>query len=81
MSGAHLSFIWYTRLYLVWGLVITVRRLIVTGKNVCVTLSRQVCHSMTSLSSLKTSDWFTLFLIFQQAGPLQETLRLWYMEV
>ena len=65
MSGAHFSFIWYSRLYLVRGLVITVRRLIITDTNICVTLSLQVCHSMTSLSSLKTSNRFTFFSLFQ----------------
>ena len=66
MSGSRLSFIWYSRLYLVQGLVITVWRLVVTTTNVCVTLSHQVCHLMTSWPSLKTSNRFILFLIFQQ---------------
>ena len=48
------------------GLVIAVWRLIVTDTNVCVTLSHQVCHLMTSSSSLKTSNWFTFFSLFQQ---------------
>ena len=38
----------------------------ITDTNVCVTLSRQVCHSMTSSSSLKTSNRFTFFSLFQQ---------------
>ena len=71
MSGAHLSFIWYSYLYFVRGLLITVRRLIVTDTNVCVALSRQVCHSMTSLSSLKTANRFTFFSLFQQKFPIQ----------
>ena len=37
----------------------------ITATNVCVTLSHQVCHLMTPLSSLKTSNWFTLFSLFQ----------------
>ena len=65
MSGAHLSYIWYSRLYLVRVLLITVWLLIVTDTNVCVTLYCQVCHLMTSSSSLKTSNWFTLFSLFQ----------------
>ena len=71
MSGAHLSFIWYSSMYLVQGLVITLWRLIVMDTNVCVTLSRQVCHSMTSLPSLKTSNQFTIFSLFQHtpSGP------------
>ena len=34
--------------------------------NICVTLSRQVCHSVMSSLSLKTSNWFTYFSHFQQ---------------
>ena len=71
MSGAHLSYILYPRLFLVRGLVITVRRLIITDTNVCVTLSRQVCHSMTSSSSLKISNCFTFFSLFQQVDGQQ----------
>ena len=56
MSGAHLSLIYYSRLYLVQGLVIT-------ATHICVTLSHQVCQSMTS--SLKISNQFSLFSIFQ----------------
>ena len=67
MSCAHLIFILYSRLYLVRGLVITVRQLIVTDTNVCVTLSRQVFHSMTSSLFLKTSKRFTLFPLFQHS--------------
>ena len=66
MSGAYLSLILYSRLYLVQGLVITVRRLVIMATNVCVTLSCQVYHSMMSSSSLKTSNPFALFSLFQQ---------------
>ena len=69
MSSAHLSFILYPRLILVLGPVITVRRLMITDRNVWVTSSRQVCHSMTSSSSLKTSNWFTFFSFSQRSQP------------
>ena len=66
MSVAHLSFILYSRIYLVGELVTTVRRLIVTDTNIYVMLSCKVCHSMALSSSLKTLNQFKLFSLFQQ---------------
>ena len=43
----------------------TVLRLVITDTNVCVRFSHQVFHSMTSSSSLKTLNRFTLFSLFQ----------------
>ena len=40
----------------------------VTDTNICITLSRQLYHSMTSSSFLKTSNRFTLFSLFQQSS-------------
>ena len=70
MSGAHLSFILYSSLYLVRGSVITVRRLMITDTNVCVTLSRQVCHLMTSSSPLKTSNRFYILITFPTSSSV-----------
>ena len=87
MSGAQLSFILYSRLYLVRGLLITVLLLVITSPNVCFALSHQLCHSMTSSSSLKTSNWFTLFSLFQHTpsgsgradtNPLLSCLHFFY---
>ena len=66
MSGAHLSFLLFSRLYFVRGLVKMVWRLMIKDINVCVTLFRQVCHSMTSSPSLKTSNRFAFFSLFKQ---------------